>query len=76
MSVFKRGTVYWFEFVFNGRRIQRSTKQRNRQAAIDIESAFRTSLAKGEVGITAPSRSAGPSANYLTFKPSMSWTAN
>lgn len=54
MSVFKRGTIYWFEFVFNGRRIQRSTKQRNRQVAIDIESAFRTSLAKGEVGITEP----------------------
>ena len=56
MSIFKRGTVYWFEFVFNGRRFQRSTKQHNRQVAIDIESAFRTSLAKSEVGITEPKR--------------------
>ncbi|HKD64602.1 MAG TPA: site-specific integrase [Candidatus Acidoferrales bacterium] len=54
MSVFKRGRVYWFEFVFNGERIQRSTKQLNRQVAVDIESAFRTSLAKGEVGIKEP----------------------
>src|SRR5215469_13727187 len=56
MSVFKRGAVYWFEFVFNGRRFQRSTKQQNRKVATDIESAFRTALAKGEVGITEPKR--------------------
>jgi integrase len=56
MSVFKRGNVYCFEFVFNGRRFQRSTKQHNKQVAIDIESAFRTSLAKGEVGLTEPKR--------------------
>jgi hypothetical protein len=51
MSVFRRGKVYWFSFVFNGQRIQQSTKQSNRKAAIDIESAYRTKLAKGEVGI-------------------------
>lgn len=52
MAIFKRGNVYWFEFVFNGQRIQKSTRQGCRRAAVDIESAYRTSLAKGEVGIT------------------------
>jgi integrase len=51
MSVFKRGTFYWFSFNWRGRRIQQSTKQKNRQAARDIEAAYRTNLSKGEVGI-------------------------
>jgi len=51
MSVYKRGGYYWFSFIFNGQRIQQSSKQKNRNAARDIESAFRTRLAKGEVGI-------------------------
>jgi integrase len=53
MSVFKRGkNVYWYSFKFNGERVQRSTRQSNRKAAIDMESAWRTALAKGDVGIT------------------------
>src|SRR5579864_5060497 len=52
MSVFKRGETYWFEFFKDGVRYQRTTKQRNYAAAVDIESAFRTALAKGDVGIT------------------------
>jgi len=51
MAVYKRGETYWFTFVFDGRRIQKSTKQGNRKAAFDIERAYRTMLAKGEVGI-------------------------
>jgi Phage integrase, N-terminal SAM-like domain len=49
--IYKQGGVYWFEFRFNGERIQRSTKQGNKNIARDIESAYRTKLAKGEVGI-------------------------
>jgi integrase len=56
MATYKRGGVYWYSFVFDVRRIQKSTKQKNRKAATDIESAYRTALAKGEVGITAPKR--------------------
>ena len=52
MHVFKRGSVYWFELVFEGKRIQRSTKSKNQRAAGQIASAFHTALAKGEVGIT------------------------
>lgn len=51
MAIYKRGNTYWFDFVWNGQRVQKSTKQGNRKAAIEIESAFRTALAKGEVGI-------------------------
>lgn len=51
MSIYKRGGVYWFHFVYNGEHIQKSTKTSNRQAAREIESAYRTKLAKGEVGI-------------------------
>lgn len=29
MRLYKRGCVYWFELMFNGERIQRSTKSRN-----------------------------------------------
>jgi len=49
--VYKRGKVWWFEFMYDGRRIRESTHQGNKQAAKDIEAARRTSLAKGEVGI-------------------------
>ena len=52
MRLFKRGTIYWFELVFNGERIQKSTKTKNQRAAGQIASAFHASLAKGEVGIT------------------------
>src|SRR5471030_2936122 len=51
MALFKRGSVYYYEFVFGGRRYCKSTKVKNLRDAGDIERAFRTSLAKGEVGI-------------------------
>jgi len=51
MSIFKRGHTYWFHFFFNGEHVQRSTKQGNARVARDIEAAYRTKLAKGEVGI-------------------------
>lgn len=54
MAIYKRGDVYWFEFIFEGRRIRRSTKQGNRRVAREIESAYRTKLAKREVGIEEP----------------------
>lgn len=54
MSIFKRGNVYWYHFLFNGEHIQKSTKQGNPRTARQIEAAHRTSLAKGEVGIVEP----------------------
>ncbi|MHB1674726.1 MAG: tyrosine-type recombinase/integrase [Acidobacteriaceae bacterium] len=52
MSIFKRGRTYWFHFLHDGQHVQRSTKQGNPRVARQIEAAFRTALAKGEVGIT------------------------
>jgi site-specific recombinase XerD len=52
MALFKRGGVYWYEFWYGGRRYRKSTNLNNQPDAGDIERAFRTALAKGEVGIT------------------------
>ena len=40
MHIFKRGTVYWFQFIHNGTRYRQSTKVKNRRDAQDIASAF------------------------------------
>src|SRR5665213_1539438 len=56
MRVFKRGKFYWFELVYRGQRIQKSTRVKNQNAAADIASAYRTALAKGDVGITERKR--------------------
>src|SRR5580765_6407548 len=51
MAIYKRGGVYWYEFVFKGDRIRESTMQGNQQVARNMESAHRTNLASGRVGI-------------------------
>jgi len=51
MSIFKRGNVYWYHFLFNGEHVQKSTKQGNPRKARQMEAAYRTALAMGEVGI-------------------------
>lgn len=50
MSIFKRGRVYWYHFVFNGQHIQQSSKQGNPRVARQMEAAHRTALARGEAG--------------------------
>jgi integrase len=59
MSIFKRGSVYWYHFLFNGEHIQKSTKQRNPRTARQIEAAYKTALAKGEVGIIERKKAPG-----------------
>lgn len=51
MSIYKRGDIYWYKFMWNGKIIRESTKQGNVKVARQMEAAHRTSLAKGEVGI-------------------------
>jgi integrase len=51
MGVYKRGKIYWYKFMWNGDMFRESTRQTNQNIARDMESAHRTSLAKGEVGI-------------------------
>ncbi len=53
MSIFKRGSASTgITSCMKGEHIQRSTKQGNPRVARQIEAAYRTALAKGEVGIT------------------------
>ena len=49
--IYKRGNVYWYKFMWSGQLLRESTKQGNDKVARQMESAHRTSLAKGEVGI-------------------------
>jgi integrase len=51
VSIYKRGQVYWYKFMWNGQVVRESTKQGNDKVARQMEAAHRTSLAKGEVGI-------------------------
>jgi hypothetical protein len=51
MAVYKRGRVWWYRFTWNGEPIRESTKQTNKCVAETIESAHKTRLATGEVGI-------------------------
>ncbi len=51
MSIYKRGSFYWYRFVWKGLSIRESTKQGNDRVARQMEAARKTSLAKGEVGI-------------------------
>jgi len=67
MSIFKRGSVYWFHFLFNGEHIQRSTKQGNPRVARQIEAACKTALAKGEVGIIERKKAPGFKAAMKAF---------
>jgi len=49
--IYKRGRVYWYKFTWDGLSIRKSTRQGSDKVARQMESAHRTSLAKGEVGI-------------------------
>lgn len=49
--IYKRGKTYWYKFMWQGRLVRESSKQGNDKVARNMESAHRTSLAKGEVGI-------------------------
>ncbi|HXZ12521.1 MAG TPA: tyrosine-type recombinase/integrase [Candidatus Sulfotelmatobacter sp.] len=54
--IYKRGKkgIYWYRFMWQGRLVRESTRQDNDKVARQMESAHRTALAKGEVGIREP----------------------
>lgn len=56
MSVKKRGAYYWMQFMVDGRRVRKSTKCTSRRDAEEVERAYRTQLAKGEVGFEEKKR--------------------
>src|SRR5215831_10109470 len=49
--IYKRGKIYWYKFMWKGDLVRETTKQGNDKVARQMESAHRTALAKGEVGI-------------------------
>ena len=49
MSIYKRGNVYWYKFMWNGELIRESTKQGSDKKARNMEAAHRTSLANSLV---------------------------
>lgn len=51
MALYKRGNVWWMSFQVGYQHIQKTTKCRNKVEAAIVERAYRTQLAKGEVGI-------------------------
>jgi hypothetical protein len=46
MSIFKRGSVYWYKFMWNGKVIRESTRQGNDKTARNRESTHRARLSK------------------------------
>lgn len=53
MALFKRGPFWWYEFLYKGVRIRQSARVKNKVVAREFESARRTQLAKGKVGLSA-----------------------
>jgi integrase len=51
VAIYKRGKKYWYKFMWNGEMVRESTKQGNDRVARNMESAHRTALAQGLVGI-------------------------
>lgn len=51
MTLFKRGSKWWFHFWIDGQHVQRSTRQSNRKAAANQEAAMRTKIANGLGGV-------------------------
>ena len=49
--IYRRGKIWWFNFVYNGTHTQKSTRQRNAQVARDAEAAERMRLVKGDLGV-------------------------
>lgn len=71
MSVFKRGGVYWYEFVFKGRRIRESTKLSNKTAAVNAEAVKRAELAQGWVQLKE-----SPSFRQFVKEEFLPWSAS
>jgi integrase len=65
MAIYKRGDTYWYEFRFNGARIQESAQTGNKDVARTIEAAHRVRLAKGEAGIEEKA----PAKTFKEFAP-------
>jgi len=51
MAVYKRGNVWWYSFVFAGKRVQDSSKSTRKTLAIEAEKQRRLELQRANVGL-------------------------
>jgi integrase len=51
LTLYKRGGVWWYEFVLSGQRIRESTKLRNKELARKVEAAHRDAMALAAAGV-------------------------
>jgi integrase len=56
MGVFKRGDVYWYEFIFAGKRIRESAKSHSKTVAKEAEKDRRRSLERTLAGLPSEKR--------------------
>jgi integrase len=56
MAVYKRGGVYWFNFIYAGRRVQKSAKTKSKTVAKQAESDYRKQLERVHAGMPAEKR--------------------
>jgi integrase len=51
MAVFRRGKVWWYEFIFAGRRVRESAKTSRKTLAVEAEKHRRLELEKAHAGV-------------------------
>ena len=51
MAIYKKRGMYWYSFWWDGVHVQKCTNQGNAKVARQMESAHKTKLAKGEMGL-------------------------
>ena len=56
MTIFKRGNIWWYEFMFDGQRIRASTKSKSRTLANTAERKKRDEVEKSYNGVSARHR--------------------
>jgi hypothetical protein len=56
MAVFKRGNVWWYEFIFAGRRVRESAKSSRKTVAVEAERNRRLELEKTLAAMPAEKR--------------------
>jgi hypothetical protein len=78
MAIYKRGGVWWYEFVFQGQRIRESSNSDSKSAAVRIERERRRQLELGVAGVKdvkAPMIFSVAARQYLETN-SAHWSAN
>jgi integrase len=51
MAIYQRGRIWWFEFQFEGRKIQESSKCTNKNKASDMMAIRKAALIEGRMGV-------------------------